>query len=369
MTAAKPMYIAGIGMITSVGGNAEMTAAAINAGISGYQASEYKSSTGKPLTMANVPDNVFFEFDLDLKRHNYFQLQDAHVIKMAVLAMQDAFINSCAKDKLTSPMPLLLAMLEPSVNRKDMPSKIYIENILNHSGIPIDPAKVHRFHSGRAAGIELLTLAQRYLYEQDEQFLLVGGADSHINVSQLIALEEEERLLFENQHNAFAPGEGASFILLTRNPAFANVKNGQLVTINGFGSAIEPGHLTSELPNKGEGLDLAFKIALDNSSKKSVSTIYSSLNGEAFWSKEQGVALIRNQHFMNDNVVIEHPADCIGDLGAATGTTLLALSALKLFTQQNETHHLVYSSSDGEKRAAAMLSSHKYQAFTTKGKV
>ena len=91
MTAAKPMYIAGVGMITSVGGNAEMTAAAINAGVSGYQASNYTAKNGKPFTMANVPETFFYELDLDLNRHNHFQLHHAHLIKLAVYALLDTY--------------------------------------------------------------------------------------------------------------------------------------------------------------------------------------------------------------------------------------------------------------------------------------
>ena len=84
MTASNRLYIAGIGMITSIGGNADMTAAAINAGISGYQASEFISTTGKPITMANVPDEVFDDLNFNLTRHHKFHSQHGHIIKMAI---------------------------------------------------------------------------------------------------------------------------------------------------------------------------------------------------------------------------------------------------------------------------------------------
>ncbi len=384
MTTSNNMYIAGVGMVTAVGGNAKMTTAAVNAGISGYQASEFISTTGKPITMATVPDEVFDDLSFNLTRHHKFHSQHGHIIKMAILAMQDAYINSCASTEQQAPMPLLLAMPESRIGVEQMPANVYIDNIIDFSDLPIDSKKVHRIHSGRTAGLALLTLAQRYLFEQNEDFVLIGGSDSPLDNVLLGQLETEGRLLFEGQIDAFAPGEGACFILLTRKPELAKKINDQIISLYPVGLASEPGHLTSELPYKGEGLDLAFKAALASSANDAhyqgnkIDTIYSSLNGESFWSKEQGVAITRNKYAFTENFAIEHPADCMGDIGAAMGTALLGLSAMHLLNAgqksnvsgQLETQlasqpsskassqpsrHLIYSSSDGEKRAAVVI--------------
>jgi 3-oxoacyl-[acyl-carrier-protein] synthase-1 len=362
MTTSNNIYIAGIGMVTAVGGNANMTAAAISAGISGYQASEFISTTGKPIIMATVPDEVFDQLDLDLEQHHKFHRQHSHIIKMAILAMQDAYVNSSASDEQKTPMPLLLAMPESRIGVEQMPAEIFIENIIDFSDLPIDASKVHRIYSGRSAGIELLALAQRYLFEQNEDFVLVGGSDSPLDNDLLGQLEDGGRLLFEGQTDAFVPGEAASFILLTKNPKFAQKRAGEVIAIKPVGLASEPGHMTSELPYKGEGLDLAFKSALannsngSNSSNKKIGTIYTSLNGESYWSKEQGVAMTRNSQYLSDDVTIEHPADCIGDVGAAMGTSLLSLSANNLLNNTSgQASYLIYSSSDGEKRAAVVI--------------
>jgi 3-oxoacyl-[acyl-carrier-protein] synthase-1 len=370
MTTSNNIYIAGIGMVTAVGGNANMTAAAINAGMSGYQASEFISTTGKPITMATVPDEVFDDLNFNLTRHHKFYSQHGHIIKMAILAMQDAYVNSCASSEQKSPMPLLLAMPESRIGVEQMPAEIFIENIIDFSDLPIDPNKVHRIYSGRSAGLELLALAQRYLFEQNEEFVLMGGSDSPLDNDLLGQLEVEGRLLFEHQTDAFAPGEAASFILLTKNPEFAKKINEQFISLYPVGLGKEPGHLTSDLPYKGEGLDLAFKSALVSHQQNDISTIYSSMNGENFWAKEFGVAQLRNKKSFTEQVNINHPADCIGDVGAAMGTTLLGLSAMNLLNQAQQNNasgkssskssskpasHLIYSSSDGEKRAAVVI--------------
>ena len=44
------LYIAGMGMVTPVGGNVAMTAAALEAKISGYKTSPYYTQQSKPIT-------------------------------------------------------------------------------------------------------------------------------------------------------------------------------------------------------------------------------------------------------------------------------------------------------------------------------
>ena len=79
------------------------------------------------------------------------------------------------------------------------------------------------------------------------------------------------------------------------------------------------------------------------------------MNGEHHWAKEYGVAYARNREFFHDLVKIEHPADCHGDLGSATGPVLTGLAAEALFRQNGPATHLVYSSSDGATRAAVRV--------------
>jgi len=79
------------------------------------------------------------------------------------------------------------------------------------------------------------------------------------------------------------------------------------------------------------------------------------MNGENHWAKEYGVAFIRNKAYFQSAVGIEHPADCYGDLGAATSPVLIALAAEHLFKHSTAKAHLVYSSSDHSKRGAIVV--------------
>jgi 3-oxoacyl-[acyl-carrier-protein] synthase-1 len=87
-----------------------------------------------------------------------------------------------------------------------------------------------------------------------------------------------------------------------------------------------------------------------------VATTFAGLNGESFDAKLWGVARLRHADFFAPSMVLEHPADCFGDAGAALGAILLALAATALARGQRAGPALVWAASDGEARGCALLS-------------
>ncbi len=345
----KKFYIAGTGVITPVGGNAAMTFAAINADICVYSASYFTTQKGEKITMARVPDELIGTFEGEFDEGSCFNPRHDRVTKMAILALQQA----CASASTEDSVPLLLAMPEEQADNEGVGS--FIGNIVTNLA-PWANAELSRsIYSGRASGMEALDFAFQYLYGEKYPYILVGGSDSHEDFSRLMPLERDDRLLTPGATDAFAPGEAASFLLLTPNIEMAEQRNGQVVALAAPGIADEAGHLNSKEPYRGDGLDHAFKKALIDQAENSIDTIYSSMNGERFWAKECGVASMRNQKFFKEAVGIEHPADCYGDLGSATSTTLIALAAEHLLNTSKAQAHLVYSSSDTAKRGAIVL--------------
>lgn len=349
------LYIAAIGMLTPLGYNSAMTSAAVRAGISAYKLSGYRSKSGRAIRTSPVPEEIF-ALDVDVEKNATYRPQYDRVIRMAALALQD--IEAEYSKSITQAIPLILALPESIPNVDQTPPDLLLHNILKLSDMPIDESKIQVVATGRAAGVQALELAQHCLFEQGEDFVLLGGSDSYVNLSLLNHLEEQDRLSYEGQSNGFVVGEAASFLLLTRHAQHAMQKDKHIIALNPVGIADEPGHLSSDEPYRGEGLDQAFKQALADYSGHKIDAIYSSMNGEPFWSKEQGVAQTRNQQFFTDKLAVEHPADCFGDLGAGTGSTLIGLSALVLLNNsryKRHNAHLVYSSSDGAKRAAVVV--------------
>jgi 3-oxoacyl-[acyl-carrier-protein] synthase-1 len=354
MSDIDKVYIAGIGMLTPVGGNAEMTAAAINAGISAYTHSHFKNQQDIPITLAGVPEQLLSSLRVDIEPGTSYRDQYDRIIKMAVYALQDTLSNPPFSTQPFKPIPLMLAMPESQPEIKSLSSSFLVKTMTELSSMPVDPEQTRSFYTGRTAGLEALQMAHRYLHNSEHDYVIVGGSDSYWDMLILDQLDDAQRLLSPSNVDGFAPGEAAGFLLLTRHPQNALKQNNHIIALHTPGFSEEEGHLSSEAPYLGNGLDQAFKQALQ-SNNTPISTIYSSMNGERFWAKEYGVATMRNQQHFREDCEIKHPADCYGDIGAATGSVLIGLSAMQLLKQKNMGQHLVYCSADGAQRAAVCV--------------
>lgn len=351
MQADQNIYIAGTGMITSIGSNTAMTIASVRAGVDGFEASEYTTPRQQPITMAQVPHEIFDEFAIELDigvAHG--ELMDRE-IKMAMIAAAEAL----QQVNVTRPVPLMLATQEQIPYVSHCPAGKMITNLVNQAELPIDPELSRSLQSGRAGGIEALDLAQRCLYDLQLDYVLVGGSHSHRDYSLLNYLNEMDRTTAPEVMNGFIPGEAAGFLLLTGQPQLALQQEGCIIALNPVGLGQEDGHLYSQKPCLGDGLSEAFRGALAAYQGSAIETIYASMNGENFWAKEYGVACLRNSQHLHEDYNVEHPADCFGDIGVASGAILISLAADHLVRSPGSKGCLVYSSSDTASRSAVVL--------------
>ena len=347
MSEQPKLYIAGIGMITPVGFDTASTAAAVKAGISGYEASSNFIGEEQPITMTRIPPDALKALDIPIDEGYY----EKRIIKMAIIAMKEA-LSAYQGDK---PIPLVLAMPETHHDVTYIDTEVFIKNLLAQEDLPLRANQIHCLMGGRAAGISGLNWVNQYFNEHNADYVLLGGSDSYWVYPRLGVLGEAGRLLAPENMDGFAPGEGAGFLLLTRHRQKAMAFNKHIVALSLPGCAQEAGHLSSDEPYRGEGLDAAFKQILAEQPCESIHSIYSSMNGEQHWAKEYGVAYMRNKKYFREDVTIEHPAEYYGDLGAATAPVLIGLAAMNLVTKPDYATHLVYSSSDGAARAAVRV--------------
>lgn len=349
----KKLYIAAVGMITAIGANAEMTIAAVNAGVSGYMLSDYESRSGAPLKMALIDnaiiDNIQVETPLHVAEGDRYNMRHDRITIMANIALQQL----CKQAKSTQAVPFIMAKSEYNYDHHNLSS--LTDNLVDNMAPWIKSELSRSFYSGRAAAIEAIDMIFNYLYDSGHDYFIVGGSDSPCDHSLLEKLDCDGRLLCSDNSDGFASGEGAGYLLLTTRPELAQVKNGTIIALNPPGIAEEKGHIYSEFPYRGDGLDKAFKNALTNNKQQTISAIYSSMNGERFWAKELAVAQLRNKKYFTEDVHVEHPAEFFGDLGAATASILIALAAENLWQNKTAQSHLVYSSSDSAKRAVVVL--------------
>lgn len=351
MSERPRFYIAGIGGITALGANMPMTAALVDAKLSAYAKSDFIAHNGEPVTMAAVPDLVFQEIDARIGEGDRFNARHDRVIKMAIVALREA----CARHVTKQTVPLVLAMPEIQADAEGLTP--FLPNLIENSKPWLGTELTRRIHGGRAAGIEAIDFAFRYLYDLPHEFILIGGSDSYQDDERLTPLADGKRLLAPGVRDGFVPGEAAGFLLLTRKKELALAREGYTVALCLPGLGDEPGHLTSDAAYRGDGLDQAFKRALlhHDASRHKIRRIYSSMNGEHYWAKEYGVAFIRNHDRFHEQVDLAHPAEFFGDVGAATAPILIALAVTHLLDDAKPALDLVYASADGPTRGAIVV--------------
>lgn len=351
MSDKQVAYIAGMGMVTPVGTNVEMTAAAVKAGISGYGVSDFYGQDDEPITMSLVPDEFFTSVDIEIDEGDYFSESFDRAIKMAHVSIRE----SLAKLNIDKPIPFYLGLPEPITNINLLVCKPITTNLLRSGDLPISSDLIRTLSSGRVSGIQAIEGAVNSFSLTNWDYAIIGGIDSYYNFSHIQHLSADKRLLSEGANNGFALGEAAGFIVLTSSAEQALIINNHLIAVHPPGLTEEKGHLYSEEAYMGEGLHHAFKEALSGAGDESIGRIYSSLNGEQFWAKELGVAMTRNNNYLKDNCMVEHPIDCLGDIGAATAPVLIGLASMDLLNNTQDRNALIYCSSDSKWRGAVRL--------------
>lgn len=338
----KPkVYVAGVGMITSVGANAEMTSAAVNAGISGYQETNYYNKNLDPMRMAMVPDDALPPIKDELKSMLGIPSSQLRMLQLATPAFQEMILAYSG----SNPLALFLSCSEALPHRPTLINKDFIKLLELQTGITLDQKNSRLIMTGRAGGIQIVEMAFKYFDVTGADFVIIGGIDTCHDLYHLGTLDMDDRVLATNIMDGFVPGEAAGFILLMSEKAAGKMGNTNLPTVYQPGIGCENGHRYSQETYTGDGLAEAFQLALINASTKPITSVYASLNGENFGAKEYGVAIVRNQIHFKDDLEIVHPADCFGDIGAAFGPVLIGLNG----THDNR---LIYCSSEGQYRAA-----------------
>jgi 3-oxoacyl-(acyl-carrier-protein) synthase len=346
-------YIANCGLITAAGANVLMNFFTYRAGKNTYQAANYHSFDHHQVTLALVPNGALPPLAESIEDAELLSFRDERLLQMTQAAAREALAHYRG-----APIPLILAGPEnyPGVINQ-LPSN-FLSVLKTQVDLPILYSASRIIGTGRTGVLEALRLAQFYLGSGQHDHVLIGGVDSCQHSAWLEFLDRTERLKSASPHrraDTFVPGEGAAFLLLTNNPACAMHSNNRVMTLTEPGLSQEAGHIYSQAPYRGDGLDAAVKQALSHLPEPhKIHYLFSGINGESYWAKELGVAVTRSsQRF--DNMKHQHPADCFGDLGAATGGALIALAAYSAFKQNSPANSLICTSSDSAYRAAVCL--------------
>jgi 3-oxoacyl-[acyl-carrier-protein] synthase-1 len=275
------------------------------------------------------------------------------MLRLGSIALQDA------AEEVEESIPLFLALQEVRPGQPDSIHPAFLSQLSKLAQVTILERQSKLFRQGGAGFMFALLEGFKLLQSGKARSVLVGGIDTFLDLPRLATLDSENRIMSHGAADAFVGGEGAAFLRLeapTGRRSEANTTFAQIISV---GLGTEKGHRYSAEPYRGDGLAEAFGNTLDFLPKEfpKIRCVYCGFNGENLPAKEWGVAFMRNAERFESELQIEHPAECIGDAGAALGAVAAACAAIGLKRGYRQSPCLVWSTSDYEARGAAVLSS------------
>ncbi len=347
----QDIVITGLAAVTPVGLNVNQSCASIRADISRFTEHPYYECLGldpewdeeTPLTSSSV--SIIDPF-LD---------GPERLIRLIIPALIDIFSNTNVKrqDLQTGGLMLALPQRDEIIEKFDL-EKTFIPELLQRTGL--NKFKYSTANQcGHSGMFSLIKEAIPLLISGELDFCVIGGVDSYLMEDRLEFLDKSWRIKSERNVDGFIPGEAATAIFLETDARAKSGNHQMLGTISGHGEGQETHTINSDKNSNGVGLSNAILDTL-NQEDESIQWVASDLNGENYRSFEWGIVQTRLQKIFSETKEICHPADCVGDIGAATGGLLIA-SVVRAFQRGYNVSEkaLLWTSSDDGHRAALAI--------------
>lgn len=336
--------------VTGVGFDTAATAAAVRAGISCLQEyDDFSDSEGEPILAAELP------IVEDVTDDEALETRMSALLHYVIQQLLQASFGEGLVQGING--YLLLAL--PSAER---PGSLFygrddeLTAFLQRELQPwFEPLKVRLIRNGAPAVIEGILLAQQVLAKDPNAVFIIGSCDSLLDEETLDWLEDNQRLMSGSfgRNHGLSPGEGAAFFILESEQGASSRSRQVYATVLGAGTAFELGAIVSDQPCRAKGLTDACRQALMETT--SVNTVMGDLNGEFFRAKEWGLTEVRCLGASDEIRQLIHPADCYGDIGAASAGALINLANCYLEKGLSGPSILCFSSDDFGARGAVLL--------------
>lgn len=342
-----PIWITALGARTPVGLTWESAAAAVRAGISAItEHPRFVHLDGEPMRLlcdslldSDLPLNKRMKellFSSLLQLPNVDLLAGNSVRKLVVLCTPE-------------PRPGLPGEIAESLGRAIM-ERFGAANL-----------RVRSLPNGHAASILAFGIAAKAIDESEADIAVVASVDSYHDYRTLEWMDDTGQLKSETNRDGFFPGEAAGACLLVRGGQVSALGLEPLARVTAVSTAIEPVPMHRHGEDAvcvGEGLSAAF-LALTPAIERDGRTItdtYCDLNGQRYRSEELTYTILRTQHLSADSHNYLHPADCWGDVGAASGALFATLAhAANRKGYAKGSRVALWAGSESGRRAVALL--------------
>lgn len=339
--------VVGVGAVTPIGLTAPSATAAARAGIAGFEDHPFMvDQRDEPFVVASVPS-----LDHDLPGHQRF-------VELGTPAIHEAFAPIASSPQM-HPIPTIIGLPEPRPGLSKDIATALAQSLLNDDLFRDRIAAPSFLPNGHSAGLMAIDAACQKIGNGETEFCIAGGIDSYMDPETLEWIERCEQL--HNLDNAwgFIPGEAAGFCLLTSESAA--LRNGLPIfgRIASAPTATEENRIKTETVCVGRGLTTAVQQVFQKHLPEGslVDHTICDLNGEAYRADEFGFMLARTSDRFVDTSAFTSPADCWGDIGAASGPLFAALAdSLSTERYERTAINLLWTSSEGGARSAALFS-------------
>ena len=310
------LVIGALGATTPVGRSAAASAAAVRAGISGFAEHPYMvDGVGRPMCVAPMPW-------IDPERSLGDRIVDA-----LVGAVEEALAPTRkAGNQVSVSLLINLPAVRPGMP-KDL-ERIVTAGVSNR--FPQAFERIAVASLGHAGCIAALRSASTALQAQPSGMCIVAGADSYLEPDMLEWLDHTDQLHGAGERNnawGFVPGEAAGAVLLGGRAALDRLRLLPLGTVRSIGLGRETQLINSGTVCLGLGLTGAVRDALGALHRdERVTDVYCDLNGEPYRADEYAFLVTRTrEHFLTPSDFVS-PADCWGDVGAASVPLMITLA-------------------------------------------
>lgn len=308
--------IIGSGARTAVGMTAAATAAAVRAGIAGFGQHPFVVDTaGNSMIVAAAP-----YIGMDVRGA-------ARLAELAAPAAVEAVGSSSSIGQL--PIPLFVGLPPVRPGRGDDVPAIVVDRLREELASVCRIEKIGVIESGHAAGTMAIERAWHAVQSGASEFALAGGVDSYLEPETLDWLEENDQVHSagpENNAYGFIPGEAAGFVLLTSTATARRYQLSATLELMSVALARETNLIKTDTVCTGEGMLAMFQALAGDPPAIKVDHLYCDMNGEPYRADEFGFASIRASDLFQTPDAFTAPADCWGDVGAASGPLLLMLA-------------------------------------------
>jgi len=313
----KELVITAANSITAVGHDGRLTAASVRAGISRFTEYDgYLDAGDNPITVARIREI-----------HDRWETPQrlAGTAALCLEKLLDEYFRQGASRP--SQIQLLLG-----VASEERPGPRYEESCLfplrGIIGKWTDKPDLQIVPRGNASMAYSIEQAGRLIECNPGTLCIIGGVDSLIRTSTLNWFEKDGRLKSgsHGRHHGLIAGEAAGFIVIGNRALAEQTDRPILARIVGFGLAEEPVPRASGSLGRNSGLTEACHAALNGVEGKEIRAVFNDLNGENSRAREWGMAEIRCFDKPDDNRRLWTPANCYGDIGAASGVVLATVA-------------------------------------------